>query len=158
RQRPEAMILPGGKVLAYGGEYTGHGPPPVPLGIAGQVRNVTKVTDLYDPATDSWRRLADMNRFIHYHSVGALLPDGRVLDTAGAGNSGPFGRDQRVEAFEPPYLFRGVRPRIDALSATDLVAGQKFTMNVSFTSSATEVALIGMRATTHWIDGGTNRY
>ena len=158
RQRPEAMILPGGQVLAYGGEYTGHGPPPVMLGTAGQVRNVTKVTDLYNPSTDTWRRLADMNRFVHYHSVGALLPDGRVLDTAGAGTGGPFGRDQRVEAFEPPYLFRGVRPRIDAVSAKDLVAGQTFALDVSFTSSATEVVLIGTRATTHWVDGGTNRY
>ncbi len=160
RQRPEAMILPGGKVLAYGGEYTGTLPPPpgVVLGTAGQVRNVTRVTDLYDPATDSWRRLADLNRFIHYHSVAALLPDGRILDTAGAGTGGPFGMDQRVEAYEPPYLFRGVRPRIDAVSTTDLVAGQKFAMDVSFTSSATEVVLVGTRASTHWIDGGTNRY
>lgn len=158
RQRPEAMILPGGQVLAYGGEYSGQGPPPVQLGMAGTIRNVTKVTDLYDAATDSWRRLADMNRFIHYHSVAALLPDGRVLDTGGAGTGGAFGTDPRVEAFEPPYLFRGVRPRIDAVSTTDLVAGETFAMDVSFTSSATEVVLIGTRASTHWIDGGTNRY
>lgn len=63
-----------------------------------------------------------------------------------------------MEAFEPPYLFRGIRPRINAVSTTDLVAGQGFALDVSFTDSVTEVALIGLRATTHWIDGGTNRY
>lgn len=158
RQRPEAMLLPGGKVLAYGGEYTGTLPAPVPLGTAGSIQNVTNVSDLYDPVTGSWRRLANMNRFIHYHNVGVLLPDGRVLDTGGAGSGGPFGQDQRVEAFEPPYLFRGIRPRIDSLSTADLKVGATLTMDVSRTSQVTEIVMIGTRATTHWIDGGTNRY
>src|SRR5262249_38057629 len=131
---------------------------PVELGTAGTIQHVTKVTDLYDPATNSWRSLADMNRFIHYHSVGMLLPDGRVIDTGGAGNTGVFGEDQRVEAFEPPYLFRGVRPRIDSLSTKDLAAGTTFSMQVSLTSAVTDVVMIGMRATTHWIDTGPNRY
>jgi hypothetical protein len=158
RQRPKAVVLPDGKVLTYGGEYTGPRPAPVPLGTAGSIQSVTRVSELYDPATDSWRRLADMNRFIHYHSVGALLPDGRVLDTGGAGQGGPFGYDQHVEAFEPPYLFRGVRPRVDSISTQDLAPGATFSLNVSLTAAVTQVVLVGTRAQTHWIDTGTNRY
>ncbi|MBI3413504.1 MAG: DUF1929 domain-containing protein [Candidatus Aenigmarchaeota archaeon] len=159
RQRPEVQMLPGGKILVYGGEYTGTGPSPVTLSRAGNVQKVTKITDLYDPKTDSWRSLADMNRFIHFHSIGGLLPDGRVINTNGAGvDETPFGRDMRIEAFEPPYMFRGVRPKIDSLSTNDMTIGETFSIRVSRTSTPTEVVLIGMRAETHWIDSGPNRY
>ena len=48
--------------------------------------------------------------------VTVLVPDGRVINTGGAGltsNRSFAGDDSSIEAFEPPYLFRGVRPRID---------------------------------------------
>jgi hypothetical protein len=158
RRAPEVMMLPGGKLLVYGGQYTGVGPSPVELRYAGSVPNCTNVTDLYDPETNTWRPLADMNRFIHYHSLGLLLPDGRVIDTNGAGDGGPAGLDNRIEAFEPPYLFRGVRPKIESLATTDLSAGGTFSLEVSRTQAVTEVVLIGTRAVTHWIDSGPNRY
>src|SRR5205814_8445957 len=95
------------------------------------------------------------------HSVGVLIPDGRIIDTGGAGTTSVrsfAGDDATIEAFEPPYLFRGVRPQIDSVSTTDLIAGGTFSMQVSRTSAVTDVVLIGTRATTHWIDGGTQRY
>ncbi len=162
RQRPEAILLPDHRVLAYGGEYTGSNPASLVLKNAGTATSVaTNVADLYDPDTTAWRPLAGMNRWIHYHSVGVVIPDGRVIDTGGAGTTSSrsfAGDDSSIEAFEPPYLFRGVRPQIDSVSSTDLVAGGTFTMQVSRTSAVTEVVLLGTRATTHWIDGGTQRY
>lgn len=161
RNRPEALMLPDGRVLSFGGQYSGTNPPPVPLANAGTIPNCTKVADLYDPTSNAWRALADMNRFIHYHNVTVLVPDGRVIATGGAGltsNRSFAGDDSSIEAFEPPYLFRGVRPRIDWLSTTDLVLGSNFTLRVSLTEAVTRLVLISARATTHWVDGGPQRY
>ena len=44
-----------------------------------------KRVDLYDPVADSWQRMADMADFREYHAITLLLPDGRVLTTAGTG-------------------------------------------------------------------------
>ena len=75
----------------------------------------TKLTDLYDPISNTWRRCADMAWHREYHAVTVLVPDGRVVTTAGTGGPAQPGISNDVEAFEPPYLFRGIRPRIDAI-------------------------------------------
>lgn len=160
RNRPEALILPDGRVLACGGQYSGTNPAPVSLTNAGTIPNCTKVADLYDPQNNSWRAMADMNRYIHYHNVTLLVPDGRVIATGGAGLTSIrsfAGDDSSIEAFEPPYLFRGVRPRIDSLSTTDLSPGTSFSLRVSLTEAITSLVLVSARATTHWVDGGPQR-
>ncbi len=157
RTQPEAIMLPDSRVLTFGGQYTGTLPATTTLQNAGLVPNCTKVADLYDPATNAFRALADMARHIHYHNIAVLVPDGRVLATGGAGGGSLFGNDASIEAFEPPYLFRGVRPRIASLSSTDLVAGGSFAMEVVNTSTVTKVVLVGARCSTHWIDGGPQR-
>lgn len=160
RGQPEALILPDGRVLAFGGQYKGPTPATVPLANAGTIPNCTKVADLYDASSNNWRAMADMNRFIHYHNVTVLVPDGRVIATGGAGltaNRSFAGDDSSIEAFEPPYLFRGVRPRIDFLSTTDLVQGSNFAVSVSFASAVTKLVLVSARAATHWNDGGPQR-
>ncbi len=160
RRAPEVAYLPDGRVLAFGGTYTGTNPGSLTLKSAGQVANCTNVADLFDPSTNAWRPMAPAGRWTHYHSVTVLAPDGRVLSTggAGAGNGTNFGDDTNIEAFEPPYLFRGVRPRIDALSTTDLSSGETFTMDVSRTAAVTKVVLLSARAASHWIDLGSQRY
>ena len=161
RNRPEAVQLPDGRVLSFGGQYSGPTPAPIPLANAGTIPNCTKVADIYDPALNQWRPMADMNRFIHYHNVTLLVPDGRVIATGGAGltSSRSFaGDDSSIEAFEPPYLFRGVRPRIDSLSTTDLSPGTNFSLGVSLTERITSLVLVSARAATHWNDGGPQRF
>lgn len=158
RMRPETLLLPDGRVLAWGGEYTGaSGAGPV-LKTVGLVPDCTNTADIFDPATNSWRPVSDANRWVHYHNVQVLLPDGRVMNTGGAGTGGSFGTDSSVEYFSPPYLFRGVRPSIGSVSTTNLVPGGSVTLQVSRTSAVTQVVLLGSRASTHWVDAGVQRY
>jgi hypothetical protein len=152
RSQTEVVLLPTGKVLCAGGklEDDNHN---VPTNAWGQ----TKLADLYDPVDDRWQRMADMVHFREYHAVTVLVPDGRVVTTAGTGGPAQPGISNDVEAFEPPYFFRGVRPRIDTISTTDLERGMPFTMTVSRTETVTSVMLIGTMAVTHWVDGGIPR-
>jgi hypothetical protein len=161
RNRPEALVLPDGRVLSFGGQYSGLTPATVPLTNAGTIPNCTKVADIYDATLNQWRPVADMNRYIHYHNVTLLVPDGRVIATGGAGVTSArsfAGDDSSIEAFAPPYLFRGVRPRIDSLSTTDLSPGTDFSLRVSFAERITSLVLVSARAVTHWVDGGPQRF
>lgn len=157
RMRPETVLLPDGRVLAWGGEYTGDAADAPVLKTAGLVPKCTNVADVFDPTTNTWRPVADAGRWVHYHNVQILLPDGRVMNTGGAGGGSLFGNDNSIEYFSPPYLFRGVRPRIDAVSTTSLIPGGNVTLEVSRASAVTEVVLLGARASTHWVDSGVQR-
>lgn len=152
RSQPEVVLLPTGHVLCAGGRLEDDDPS-IETNEFGQ----TKLADLYDPDADRWRRLADMTWFREYHATTLLLPDGRVLTTAGTGSPALPGVSNSIEAFEPPYLFRGVRPRIDAISSTDLLTGTTVSLSVSRTDAVTSVVLVGTGATTHWVDGGVPR-
>lgn len=149
RSQPEVALLPTGQVFVAGGKLEDPNPS-VPTNTYGQ----TRLTDLYDPATNSWRRCADMAWFREYHATTLLVPDGRVITTAGTGGPANPGVSNDVEAFEPPYLFRGIRPRIEAISSTSLPHGGSFTLSVSRTSAVTGLVLVGMSSVTHWVDGG----
>lgn len=152
RSQPEVVMLPTGQVFVAGGklEDPNH---PVPT----NEWNQTKLTDIYDPTANSWRRCADMAWYREYHAVTVLVPDGRVVTTAGTGGPAQPGVSNDVEAFEPPYLFRGIRPRIDAISTTTLSNGVSFQVDVSRTASVTSVVLVGTNAVTHWVDAGVPR-
>ena len=149
RSQPEVALLPTGQVFVAGGKLEDPNPS-IPTNPYGQ----TRLTDLYDPATNSWRRCADMAWFREYHATTLLVPDGRVITTAGTGGPANPGVSNVVEAFEPPYLFRGIRPQIDAVSSTSLPHGGSFDLTVSRTSAVTVLVLVGMSSVTHWVDGG----
>lgn len=151
RMMPHTVLLPDGKLLTMGGHYTGGNPPP-PTGRNASLKSV----ELFDPTTNSWRLLADMSNFRDLHALATVVPDGRVVITSGA-VVGPQ-PDFSIEALEPPYLFRGVRPSIDTISSTEFSYGGNFTMTVSLTNAVTKVVLLGTNAVTHWIDGGIPRY
>ncbi len=71
---------------------------------------------LYDPGTDSYRRVADPAVGRNYHSGSVLLPDGRVMvfgsDSlyADRANTRPGVFEQRIEIYTPPYLYRSSHP------------------------------------------------
>jgi len=151
RYRPEVVQLPDGKICVAAGDTE-------PAASIPNVRGVVRSTDLFDPATETWRPAADMQQFREYHAVTLLIPDGRVITTGGTviefGNP-PSSAD--VEAFSPPYIFRGVRPQMTTLSATQLPRGGIVSMGVFPATQLTHIVLIGTGATTHWVDAGVQR-
>ncbi len=62
-------VLPDGRVLVLGGEYSGS---------QGQT-NWTHTAEIYDPAADSWRSAASFPQARFGDDPSAMLPDGRVL-------------------------------------------------------------------------------
>lgn len=152
RSRPEVALLPGGWVLTAGGKK--EDADPVPVNPWGQV----KLSDIYDPYRSAWRRGADLVLAREYHATTLLVPDGRVITTGGTGEPGNPPNESSVEAYEPPYLFRGVRPRIETLASTRLCSGGSAQMSVSRTSAVTDVILIGTSSVTHWMDAGIPRH
>jgi hypothetical protein len=154
RSMAEVVQLPDGSVLVAGGRAeVADGDDPVNRWC--QLRRC----DLYDPEADRWRRVADMSDFREYHAVSILVPDGRVVVTAGTGEPGRFTDTENtaVEAFSPPYLFRGVRPSIDALARATVANGELLVLTVSRTVGVTSVVLVGASTHSHWVDGGVQR-
>ena len=155
RSMPKVLQLPTGQIFVAGGKKEDSNSPD-PVNPWCQLKRA----DLYDPVADIWRRVADMGDYREYHAIMLLIPDGRVLITAGTREPGlnPLSDSNKdIEAFSPPYLFRGVRPRIDSLSTIRFTHGQTFTMNVSLTNAATSVTLMGLNAMSHWMNGGVPR-
>jgi hypothetical protein len=101
----DAILLPDGTVLVVNGAAKG---------AADSSKDSVKTAELFHPETESWDTLAPAQHSRHYHSVGILLPDARVLV---AGNTRPYNPgnpidDRTIELFSPPYLFRGPQPVI----------------------------------------------
>ncbi|GJQ28069.1 MAG: hypothetical protein HBSAPP02_31010 [Phycisphaerae bacterium] len=152
RFQTEVTQLPDGRVLAAGGESQVN-PPPV-----SNVLGIVKWSDLYDPSDNTWRHMADMNWFREYHAVTVLVPDGRVVMTGGTRIKFQFGPTSAdIEAFSPPYLFRGVRPQITQISTTQPRRGQTISFTVFPSTVLTNVVLMGCETHTHWVNGGIPR-
>lgn len=152
RFQTEVAQLPDGRVLVAGGE-TKQPNPPVPT-----VLGIVKWCDLFDPAMNTWRRVDDLNRAAEYHAVTLLIPDGRVVSTGGTRikfQIGPTSAD--IEAFAPPYLFRGVRPGITSIPGPSLRRGQTVTLDITPATRLTSVVLTGTMSHTHWVDAGVPR-
>lgn len=148
----EVVQLPDGRVFVGGGE-TESSPSPV-----DDVLGIVRWCDLYDPVFDEWRRVADMTWHREYHAVTLLVPDGRVVTTGGTRIKFQVGpTSAEIEAFSPPYLFRGVRPQIAGISSSSLPRGSQVSMDLEFETQLTHVVLVGTQTTTHWVDGGIPR-
>jgi hypothetical protein len=127
RSRTEANAIVGlnGEILVFGGY--GRNP-------AGDLVGRMK-PELFRPsfepgflfgpslASTEWTQLCPMAHPHAYHSVAALLEDGRIVMAGGDYPcDGPTLDEgaQAMEIFSPPSLFGGSRPRINVLSATEL--------------------------------------
>jgi hypothetical protein len=153
RSRASTIMLPDEKILVLGGYKEGT-TDPTPVNAWGQVALV----DQYDPAVDSWRRLAPMSMAREYHAMPILVPDGRVFIVGGEGQPGNEPPASVVEAFSPPYLFRGPRPIVGELSTRSLSRGASFSFDVAHTNAPTRIVLMGAVASTHFMDSGNGRY
>ncbi|HET9234386.1 MAG TPA: galactose oxidase-like domain-containing protein [Candidatus Eisenbacteria bacterium] len=152
RFQSEVVPLPDGRIFVGGGE-TETSPSPVP-----SVLGIVRSCDLFDPIGNAWRQVADMPSFREYHAVTLLVPDGRVITTGGTRikfQVGPTTAD--IEAFRPPYLYRGVRPRITSMSNLSPYRGSWITFQATPVTGITSAVLMGTPSTTHWVDGGIPR-
>jgi hypothetical protein len=158
RWHHNSVLLPTGEVLAVGGgmldnvvAYSAENPPVLEA-------------EVFDPAgTDPltglpgrWTELAPMQVPRMYHSTALLLPDGRVL--VGGHVPLPFIQalipqvtEERLEVFEPPYLFRGPRPII-ADAPADVAYGAAFAVGTPDAASIASAVLMRPGAVTHAYD------
>ncbi len=152
RFQTELVYLPDGKVFVGAGDKGFQG------GSEPDVLGVVRRCDLLDPVAMTWRRVPNMEQYREYHAVTVLLHDARVATTGGTKikfQYGPTSAD--VEAYSPPYLFRGVRPELSALSDASPVRGSVLRFRVYPATKLTHVVLMGLQSTTHWVDCGIPR-
>lgn len=144
---PSASLLPDDSVLVTGGaeDYRGRGGTDILQARA------------YDPATGRYKRLADPNVGRNYHSGSVLLPDGRVMifgsDSlfADKANTKPGVFEQRIEIYEPPYLYRDSRPSVTA-GPKKIERGAKATFEVTSEKPLKTAKLMRPSAVTHVTD------
>jgi hypothetical protein len=147
-----AVLLPDRTVFVSGGaiihEETGQ--PPI----------ARLQSEIYDPATDTWRPGAVASVVRMYHSVALLMPDGQVMTTSG--NPPPYGNqaqwqppqkneEMRIEMYAPPYAFAGARPTIGAV-ATEWHYGQAVVIPTPQPGNMLWAELIRGGVTTHAFD------
>ncbi len=153
RSRAKTVLLPGKNILVVAG-YKEDAADTTSINQWGYMR----ITDLYNPYTEKWRRLARLNYNREYHSLPVLVPDGRVIIVGGEGQPGNEPPFSVIEAFKPPYLFRGVRPQIANLNQSVFRPGSQITFSVLKTNSVTNVILMSTPSLSHFMNCGNNRY
>jgi hypothetical protein len=146
RRQLNATVLPDGQVLVTGGSSA-----PGFNNASGAVL----VPELWNPTSNTWRKLAPMKVPRIYHSTAVLLLDGRVL-SGGGGEGGGGTVEKNMEIFSPPYLFAAdgtLAPRPQITSAPAQVAyNQSFDIATPDAGAIAQVTLIRLPSTTH----GTN--
>jgi hypothetical protein len=153
RRHLNSTILPDGTVLITGGTRGGGF---VDINEADAV----KTAELWNPKigpTGQWTTLASAIKMRVYHSVSLLLPDGTVLH--GASGDAMAGLvevppERNHEIFQPPYLFKGARPTISAVSPTTVGYGGTMSVNTPNAAQVTEVRWIRLGSVTHAFDAG----
>jgi len=153
RSRAETVLTPDRRILVMAGAKENPADP-TPVNQWGYM----DLNDQYDPYADTWRRLAPMPRKREYHALAILVPDGRVIVVGGEGEPGNEPPKSIIDAYEPPYLFRGVRPQILNLDKTDYQRGETIHFDVARTNAPTAVVLQSTQAVTHMMNCGENRF
>ncbi len=152
RSRAKAVQLPGEKILVLGGHKEDL-TDPTPVNNWGYM----DLSDLYDPAANTWRRLKSMNWKREYHTITILVPDGRVIAVGGEGAPGNEPPFSIIEAFSPPYLFRGVRPELSDFNKTVFLRGDTIEFETHKTNGLTKVMLMSNAVVTHFMNSGNSR-
>ena len=153
RIRPETVMLPNKQILVLAGQKANPADP-TPVNAWG----MTKLAHYYDPYAGTWRQLKNMNWFREYHATAVLVPDGRVIVAGGEGSPGNDPPLSVIEAFTPPYLFKGIRPEIAPLADRDLSRGETITLDFSRTDALTSIVLQAQTLVTHMMNCGNNRF
>ncbi len=153
RSRAKTVLLPGKSILVIAGYKEDVGDT-----TSTNQWGYMNITDIYNQYTEKWRRLAAMNYYREYHSLPVLVPDGRIIMVGGEGAPGNEPPFSVIEAFKPPYLFRGVRPEIVNLSQNVFERGGQISFDVLKTNAVTGVIIISTPSISHFMNCGNNRY
>ena len=142
RSNVHAVVLPNGEVLILGGEQSYKWDP---------FGNVVREAEIFDPASETFRKAAWMTNPRTYHSVALLLPDGRVftgggIDPTRAVKMNQLQMDYKI--YSPPYMFQGPRPTI-AWAPSNIGYGGTFQVTTPDPKSIAKVALVRPMAVTH---------
>ena len=105
RAHGNAVLLPDGSTFVVGGTTDSRN---------SSSANLLKKAELLLPQ-GIWRQVPDMAVGRGYHSTAMLLPSGKVLVAGGEGRDKHTGNDD-YQIYNPPYLFRGPRPKITTIS------------------------------------------
>ncbi|MBA3464163.1 MAG: DUF1929 domain-containing protein [Deltaproteobacteria bacterium] len=153
RSRASTVMMPDGRILVIGG-FVEDTADPSPRNAYGQ----TNLVDVWDPRRDAWRRLTSIEVAREYHAMPVVLPDGRIFVAGGEGQPGNEPASSVAEVFSPPYLSKGPRPPIGAITETELRRGATLSIDLAGDEQITEVIMMGTNATTHFMESGNARY
>lgn len=142
---PSSVVMPDDTVLTTNGsgDYRGRSD-----------SNVLKA-ELYDPARNSARQVADPLVGRNYHSGALLLPDGRVMTFgsdslyADKDNTKPGVFQQQIDLYTPPYLYRGSRPELTDRGPTTVPLGGSATFGAPHASAIKKMRLMRPGSFTH---------
>ena len=146
RHHPATVLLPNGEIAVIGGHVPGQSTGAIQLSaeyinLRGDAYTVTLGND--SPGVISRG----------YHTSAVLLPDGRVMVTAGrrgGNNSSPIER-ATVQFLSPPYMSAAERPIITQYP-DEITAGSNQTYVFQATGSISEVVLVALGSMTHSVD------
>jgi galactose oxidase len=158
-----AVVLPDGTVLVTGGQRKS---------LVFTDTDGVLQTELFNPATKSWKTLASQAVPRNYHSVSILLPDGRVFTgggglcyTAGGVGASTVNCNKLVDhadgqTFSPPYLFNSdgseaTRPSISAISATTVKVGGQ--LKITSENASLKFVLVRIGTVTHSVNTDQRR-
>jgi YVTN family beta-propeller protein len=150
RSFQNSVVLPNGQVVVVGGAT---------LGISFSDDNAVLVPEIFDPITESFTALPPIAQPRNYHSIGLLLPDGRVLSGGGGLCGGCSADHPDIQLLSPPYLFNAdgslaTRPVITSAPST---ANHGTTMTVTTNSAVASFAIVRLSATTHAVNNDQRR-
>jgi YVTN family beta-propeller protein len=145
-----SVVLPTGQVVVIGGQTFEQ---------AFTDNNSVLAPEIFDPETETFTTMPAMTVPRNYHSIGLLLPDGRVL-AGGGGLCGACNANHAdVQILSPHYLFNAdgsaaTRPQILTAPAS---FGYGSPVSVTTDSPIASFAMVRMGSTTHTVNNDQRR-
>ncbi|MFO0687249.1 MAG: NPCBM/NEW2 domain-containing protein [Myxococcota bacterium] len=143
RALSNTVTLPNGKLIVIGGNR-----------VARQFDDTDSnmAAEIYDPATDIWQVVDNIDVPRNYHSTALLMKDGRVLSAGGGACSGCPADHLDGQIYTPAYLYESdgspaVRPTLSIPTGTKIHAGD--TLTVTAGPTTTSFSVVRLSATTH---------
>jgi galactose oxidase len=145
-----SVVLPDGKVLVLGGTTRA---------AVFSDENSIYNPELWDPATERFTRLAAAATPRNYHSIAALLPDGRVFSGGGGLCGDCVTNHFDGQIFTPPYLLNpdgSPRPRPTITNAPAATSAGS-TVTVTTDRAVSRFAIVRLGAVTHSVNNDQRR-